>query len=489
VLTGSDPAAAWKEFFMRSPRVLVAVLVGLSFAAGTARAAGGSQWFVACDGKAENAGTQQAPWDIVSALGAKHKEVQPGDTLWLMGGTYTFKGLILVDLEGTPEKPIIVRNWKNQRVTVRAPLDIAAHGHRSTRYVWIWGLEVQTAGTGNNANPMNIGSSDNEGGLNPGIKIINCLVHDCTVGAFADWGSAEEEAYGNLVYYCGGDGDLNNPEARGHGHGFYIQSKTHKEFLDNIAFRNFYLGYQIYGTKKASFENVTMQGNTFFNNGEVSWHQNRKKEFPGTHVGGGSPANNIKILDNCVYSPAWAAKTSNNVGNTVSAIIRGNYFVSPGPDKRVALDVTTVHPNEKLTVEKNTFVGMIVGFETPDQYGAGNVLIPERPTRGKKIFIRPNKYEPGRANITVFNWDKSPKVDVDLKGTGLKKGDAFEIRDVQDFYGKPAATGKYNGKPVEIPMTGQSTAALIGRDPEHYPAPPHTDAEFGVFVLLKLPKP
>ena len=461
-------------------------MAALAAAALMAGVAGAAEWFVAPDGKADNAGTQQAPWDILSALGNQHKEVQGGDTLWLMGGEYEPKGWIYVNLQGEKDKPIIVRNWKNQRVILHSVLDIAGHGKIPTRYVWIWGVEVQTAGTKNASTPVYIGASDNEPGFNPGIKMINCVVHDNPDGGVGDWGSAEEEVYGCIVYYCGSDGDLKNPNERGHGHGFYIQSKTHKEFIDNIAFRNFYLGYQIYGTERAHFENVTMQGNTFFNNGEVSVHQMKVKELPATHVQGGNPVTNPKIIENYVYSPAWATKSTSNMGGTVNGIVRGNYLVSPGPDKRVALDVVTLKPSENLTVEDNTFIGLIVGFDKgPNQYGKGNTLIPDRPTTGKKIFVRKNKYEEGRANITIFNWEKSPKVDVDIKDIGLKPGEAFEIRDVQNFFGKPVVAGKYDGKAVTIPMTGLAVAPLIGRDPKLYPTPPHTAPEFGVFVVMK----
>jgi hypothetical protein len=352
--------------------------------------------------------------------------------------------------------------------------------------VWLWGLEVQTNGTKNTGDPFNIGNSDAKDpeGNNPGIKIINCVAHDGGGSGMGCWGSAEEEVYGCLVYNNGFDGDPNKPEERGHGHGFYIQSKTHKEFIDNIVFRQCFLGFQIYGTHNARMKDVTMKGNTFFNNGEMSVIQRRIKNFPEMHIGGGSPIVDPKIIENYVYSPTWVDKSTCNIGGSEGALIQGNYIVSPGPDKRVAWDAETLGKNTDLKMMDNTFIGMIVGFKI-DQFGTGNVHIPDRPTSGKKIFVRPNKYEPGRANITIFNWDKSPKVEVDIKNVGLKKGDAYEVRDAQNFYGKPAVTGKYDGKDISIPMTGLTVAAPIGRDPQKYPRPPHTAPEFGAFVLMK----
>ena len=40
---------------------------------------------------------------------------------------------------------------------------------------------------------------------------------------------------------------------------------------------------------------------------------------------------------------------------------------------------------------------------------ANNTYYSARPT-GTKVFVRPNKYEPGRANITIYNWDKAATV-------------------------------------------------------------------------------
>jgi len=443
--------------------------------------AAAAEWHVTATGTKEGDGSEKAPWDIQTAM-LQPASVKPGDTIWVHGGTYVPDGAVRVHLQGEKDKPIIVRNWKNERVTVNAPLDIASSEQIPTKYCWIWGLEIQTAGTKNHGNPMNIGNSNFPAGSNPGIKIINCIAHDCGNNGLGCWGSSEEEVYGNIIYYNGIDGDLKNPDERGHGHGFYIQSKTHKEFIDNIVFRQFFLGFQIYGTAAPYFENVTMQGNTFFNNGEVSLIQGKRKEFPEIYVGAGRTIVNPKLIENYVYTPAWAVKGSNNMGNTKDGLLQGNYLTSPGADKRVALDLEVLGKNEGLVMTDNTLIGLIVGF-TIDQYGKGNVHIPDRPTTGTKIFVRKNKYEEGRANITIFNWGKSDTVDVDVKDIGLKEGDSYELRDVQNYFEKPVVTGKYDGKPITIPMTGLTVAPMIGRAPE-YVTPPHTSPEFGAFVIM-----
>jgi hypothetical protein len=93
------------------------------------------------------------------------------------------------------------------------------------------------------------------------------------------------------------------------------------------------------------------------------------------------------------------------------------------------------------------------------------------------VYVRPNKYEPGRANITIFNWPKAATVAVDLS-TALSAGDMYEVRDVQNWYATtPVLTGTYSGGTVSIPMTGLTKGAFISG--------PHTAPELGTFVVMK----
>ena len=98
-----------------------------------------------------------------------------------------------------------------------------------------------------------------------------------------------------------------------------------------------------------------------------------------------------------------------------------------------------------------------------------------------KVFIRPNKYEPGRANIVVFNWESADEVDVDL-GSALPQGASFEIRNAQNFFAKPVAAGVHNGKPVRLPMV-LDIARPLGYE-DGLTDTERTSKQFNVFVLL-----
>lgn len=116
------------------------------------------------------------------------------------------------------------------------------------------------------------------------------------------------------------------------------------------------------------------------------------------------------------------------------------------------------------------------GFDAGSDYFVNGAL----PNR---VILRPNAYEKGRAHIVAYNWEKRGAITVDLSKSGLAHGQAFEIRNVQNYFGAPLVTGSYDsGRPgVSLPMTETSVTPPIGF--ERYPIA-STLPEFGAFVLL-----
>ena len=151
-----------------------------------------------------------------------------------------------------------------------------------------------------------------------------------------------------------------------------------------------------------------------------------------------------------------------------NAVVTNNYVAN-----------NTYLPNcDPTSMTGNTFYGNTVGF-TPAQYPNNTFLTSPS---GVDVFIRPNQYEPGRANITVFNWDHAAAVDVDLSGVAYPGG-SFQIRNAQDFFGPRSSRhlqrrhglGTHDG-----PDRGNSRRVA---------APEPTGSEFNAFVLLSLPGP
>jgi hypothetical protein len=110
---------------------------------------------------------------------------------------------------------------------------------------------------------------------------------------------------------------------------------------------------------------------------------------------------------------------------------------------------------------------------------AASRFVAGRPA-GVWTFVRPNKYEQGRANVVIYNWDAQDSVKIDLSGV-LKPGSAYEVRDAENFFGAPVASGTYDGNPVNFPMKGLTVPAPVGNVPT---APQHTAPQFGAFVVL-----
>jgi hypothetical protein len=101
------------------------------------------------------------------------------------------------------------------------------------------------------------------------------------------------------------------------------------------------------------------------------------------------------------------------------------------------------------------------------------------PPQETKVFVRPNRYEPGRAHIVIYNWGKLSQVAVDVSGV-LGEGDCYEVRNVQAVFGPPVARGVYQSGPIHVPMAGVAPPVPMGRVMR---VPPRTGPAFDVFLL------
>ena len=98
---------------------------------------------------------------------------------------------------------------------------------------------------------------------------------------------------------------------------------------------------------------------------------------------------------------------------------------------------------------------------------------------GTKVFVRPNRYEKGRANIVVYNWENLDKVAVDVRAT-IDVGAAYEVRNAADFFAPPVLSGVFDGKALKLPMNGLTVAKPMAA----LRTPTPTGPTFNVFVLL-----
>jgi hypothetical protein len=100
------------------------------------------------------------------------------------------------------------------------------------------------------------------------------------------------------------------------------------------------------------------------------------------------------------------------------------------------------------------------------------------------VIVRPNRYEPGRAFITCWNWNRASELSVDPSPV-LKTGDRYEIRHIFNILGAPLVSGVYTGAPIRIPQQVLSPPAPAG-----FTQPgPMPDNRFNVFLLQRVSPP
>ena len=98
---------------------------------------------------------------------------------------------------------------------------------------------------------------------------------------------------------------------------------------------------------------------------------------------------------------------------------------------------------------------------------------------GVDVIVRPNEYETQRAHIIIYNWEGANSVSVDVSRVGLQIGQKYVLHNTQNCINEKIE-GTYDGKPINIPMTGWTVAIPTGWNE---PLEPSTFPQFGVFLL------
>ena len=94
--------------------------------------------------------------------------------------------------------------------------------------------------------------------------------------------------------------------------------------------------------------------------------------------------------------------------------------------------------------------------------------------------MRPNKYEPGRAHVVIFNWEDQSEVLVELADV-LEVGQRFRIVSARNFYGPSVAEGTYSGRAVAVSMVPVAPDQPVGMADYELPT---VEPQFGCFVVL-----
>ncbi|HEV8304671.1 MAG TPA: Ig-like domain-containing protein [Gemmatimonadales bacterium] len=405
-------------------------------------------YYVSPNGSSANTGSMSRPWTLSYALGTAGGRIHAGDTVWVRGGTY--RGGFRSTLTGLSGAPIVVRQYPGEQATVDAA------GYTGDQFVvagsWsvFWGLELMNSEptrtfstTSNNARPnllVNNGSHN---------KYINLVVHDGGVAFFNYSARSDVEVYGSIWYNNGWQG----PD-RGHGHALYIKSDVGPLVVrDNVIFNQYGYGIHAYtNTGSGLLNNIWVEGNVSFDNGTLS------SSGTSANIGnlGQPPANDLTMLANMTYMAPGLTGTNLTLGSGSGLRATGNYVVGGS--------------------------GITQGTWTNATVSGNTVLAAGPAARQTAVFVRPNAYEQGRATVTVYNWSQLGAVSVDLSGI-VPVGARYEVRNVQNLYGAPVATGEFSGA-VSIPLGGVTPPTPVGLTSSRSP---RTGPYFDVFLVTILP--
>ncbi len=465
-------------------------------------------WYAAASGSSGGDGSITRPWDLRTAIAGASGRVRPGDTIWVRGGTYG--GSFRTTVAGLAGAPVVIRAYPGERAIIdENGLAGSTDGFVvAAAYEIIWGLEFMNSNPTRNFNDTNHDDRSNTVVNNaPHTKFVNIVIHDGGNAFYAWPGQPDLEIYGAIIYNNGWDGT-----DRGHGHGLYLKNNTGPVVVrHSVLFNQFGLGFHGYSNLgDGGLTNIQIRDNVAFNNGTISSMSTSQNLL----LGGEEPVIGGVVTGNFTYFAPGAGDVNVTVGYSgvtgSDVTVTGNYFVGGNQ----TFDMRTFQTG---SVTANTFVGAgdmvdltsatglqwngdlyyrdpnasawqykgsrytLAGWKQTTGLGASDQA--QGGTPGQTVaIVQPNLYEPGRANVIVYNWSGQGAVTVDLTGV-LAVGDRYQVRSVQNLFGTPLATGTFGGGSISIPLTAVAPPVPIGMTSS--PAPT-TGPRFDVYLVTKV---
>ncbi len=474
--------------------------------------------YVAPDGKPGADGSIEKPYDVFTVFSGNAR-VKPGDTVLLRGGQYdglevtkkrkeggeyTDRSPFTPKLHGTEKEPIVVTSAPGEWAHLNGAVRI--EGCDFTHFVrleigdlkWDPYQEKHKVPTAFNAVKGNK------------IKLINCNIFGGAMGTGLWRPAIDMEAYGNLVHDFG---SMKREGGRGHGHAFYIQNDVGTKTLEhNVAYRGCGWNYDIY-TQQGEIKGFDILENIGFIPG---WYKEGQTSF-NFGLTGWKPAERIRFIGNVGYQPRDMQKWRSNMRLMFhykkdvvhdQAVVKNNYVmgayramvvsrwrkleitgntfwatgflmeVSSAPSGSGVADNPPKPDLKCYAIDSNTYYGNGVKkpfvYSTKEQYPEEDTFTfaewqklgldthsTMRPGRGgkptgTKVFVYPNRYEKGRANVAVFNWDGKERVEADLSGA-LVQGQKYAVYNCLDIKqtierAKPVHGGVFDDRPIALRM-------------------------------------
>ncbi len=478
----------------------------------------GPNFYVSPTGTSGGNGSISSPWNLQTALN-QPAAVVAGSTIWLRGGTYN--GSFTSNLNGTPTGRITVRQYPNERATIDAGTSGTPALTINGAYSTFWGFEL-TASNPTRIVPASGGRAEGITVYGPNTRLVNLIIHDGGNGVGFWEPATNSEISGCIIY---NNGLQRSESGAGAGHGIYVQNRNgQKTIRDTVVLNNFGYGAQGYA-QSGWVQNVRFEGSVFYNNGAPPARGaiNRNPNlFLGTT---NNPVDQIVVTNCFTYQPSLTvggsmrfgyAGVSNghievsnnymadgsggmNVDWWATAVVANNTMcVTAAGNQATAPTMALVHTptgvaSSAYTWNNNTYYDtsrfVPFAYNSPNfqsyaewrassGFDAASSYTTTAPT-GTNVFVRPNPDEAGRGNVIVYNWARSATVNVDLSSV-LQPGQAYEIRNAQNYFAAPVLSGTYNGGTVQLPMNGLTVATPYGYDF----TPASVAPEFNVFVVI-----
>ena len=455
-------------------------LVAIGFAVSGSWVAVGraADLYVAPNGTQKGEGTLTKPYDLPTALSGSVGRA--GDTFWMKGGSYDV-GHVTTQIRGARGKPITFRGMPGEHARVVGSLSLWGTGE----YVVLRDFEL-TSGVskrvstqrGAGFKPTDLTNSFE--GIQvyvPNCSFVNLVVHDSVRSGFYTSTEASNTLIYGCIVYSVGWASPDNAE----GHSYYLQGPG--EISENMAINSTGAGFHVYANGKGwCLRDITLEGNVAFGAGAIQ----NVRPYRDWIVGVDAPAvtaDNICLRSNLGYvvpgSSTLKPVQLGREGTNGRLKLAGNYW----PQGVVVKNWRTVTETDNLLApEKSKFTPEIEEVVARLQRRVDQGIDSSKPNQfsGTMVFVRPNRFERGRANIVIYNWDGADKVTVNVRNV-LSSGDNYEVRNAADFFGPPVAKGVFDGTALELPMKGLTVAKPMGGGVR---TPPTTGPTFNAFVLL-----
>jgi hypothetical protein len=435
--------------------VLLAAGISSSWVAVSSASAAPVGWFVSPAGG--GSGSVDAPMSLAVGLGAG-SPVRAGETLWLRGGVYRGAFNAVLSSAGAP---ITVRSYPGEWAVLDGAGGAAETLALRGSNVVVRDLQVT------NSNPDRVAARPTGVAIfGSNVSLVNTVVNDTGNCVAAAGNALNTVIYGNLVSNCGWQGA---------GHGLYLQNESGTKLVeDNVVSNPYRYGLHIYA-ERGSLLGFDIQGNTITGSGYLN--SNGASRSPNFFVGGQTPADGISLRNNRAFEARAGGGITLGYSaiRNGSALVEGNYLAADSPFDASYFDRLTVRGNTMLTAGAHANVGSssVVEWNTNTYFKGGrfteNGSTMDFPAwrastardgasswsaagAPNAVFVEPNRYEAGRALLTIYNWEGHFSLGVDVSSV-LRPGDIYVVRNAQNFTAAPVASGTYLGGKIPIPMT------------------------------------